>query len=315
VYVAGPSAQTELTWFDRSGKELAKASARGDWTGISLSPDGNTVLTGRRDSNGQSSLWLTDLVRGSESRFFPVGTRGRAAYFPDSRRALFAGGAGGTSGLYQREVNEDGQAERLSPDTDSTERVPSAFSPDGRFLVFTIVDPRTSADIWYIPWEAKPDWRKAVRFMATEATESQGVVSPDGKWIAFTSNTAGVNQVYIRSFSDGAGMWKVSADQGREPLWSADGTELYYLRVLTANRATLLAAAVSVDSRGELQIGTHRELFNIRTRLVVPQGNTYSYAPHPDGRRFLVNALADEGETRINVITNWQKTISAGNVP
>jgi Tol biopolymer transport system component len=134
--------------------------------------------------------------------------------------------------------------------------VPSAFSPDGRFLVYTVVDPKTQADIWYVPWDAKPDLGKAVIFVATDATESQGQVSPDGKWMAYSSNTTGANEVYVRPFPNGpGGVWKVSVDRGSEPRWSADGKELYYERSLTNERVTLLASAVEADGRGGLRIG------------------------------------------------------------
>ena len=90
VYLAGRSRETQLTWFDRSGKELGTAGPRAQHVGVVLSPDGNAVLTSRTESNGQSALWLYDLARGSESRFLPPGTQyGRPAWFPDSRRVLF----------------------------------------------------------------------------------------------------------------------------------------------------------------------------------------------------------------------------------
>src|SRR5262245_28327457 len=190
VYVAERSNQSQLTWFDRSGKELGKAGASADQAGLALSPDGNLAFTGRRTPTGPS-LWLIDLLQGSESRFLPVGAEGRApAWLPDGRRVLFQQVAT-QAGLFQSEMNAGAQPERLSPDADATIRIPSSFSRDGRFLVYTILDPRTGADIWYVPWSAKPDWQEASKFMATEAAESQGQVSPDGKWIAFTSDATG----------------------------------------------------------------------------------------------------------------------------
>jgi hypothetical protein len=315
VYVAERSNQSQLTWFDRSGQELGKAGASAQQTGIGLSADGNLVLTNRPNATGGPTLWLVDLLRGSESRFLPAGAAGRAsAWLPDGRRVVFQQ-ISTQPGLFQSEVNAVAQPERLSPDADTTIRIPSSFSRDGRFLVYTALDPRTGADIWYVPWSAKPDWQDASKFMATEAAESQGQVSPDGKWLAFTSDATGRYEVYVRSFPDGARMWRVSVDGGVEPRWNVDGTELYYLRTLTGERATLMAASLSRDARGSLQTERPHELFDIRGRAILPQENVFRYSPHPDGRRFLVNAFTETGDPTINVITNWQKTLSSPKLP
>ena len=217
--------------------------------------------------------------------------------------------------MYQKDASGAGQPELVSSVAGDTPLIPSAFSQDGRFLVYTVIDPKTQADIWYVPWDAKPDLGKAVKFAATDARESQGQVSPDGKWMAYTSNETGAFDVYIRPFPDGSGVWKVSVDGGMEPRWSADGKQLYYLRPLSADRGTLKAATVEAFGQGGLRTGTPQRLFDIRAQGTVIQANVFVYSPQRDGQRFLVNALTEEGEPTINVITNWQKTVSHRTVP
>ena len=131
--------------------------------------------------------------------------------------------------------------------------------------MYTVIDSQTRGDIWFVPWDAKPDLGKAVKFEATDAIESQGQVSLDGKWIAYASNETGENQVYIRPFPDGPGRWKVSVERGSDPRWRADGKQLYYARQLNNERATLLAAAVEADGRGGLRTGTPQRLFDVRS--------------------------------------------------
>lgn len=99
------------------------------------------------------------------------------------------------------------------------------------------------------------------------------------------------------------------------PQFRAAGKQLYYLRLLTSDRGTLLAAIVEAGGQGGLRTGTPQRLFDIRAQVTVIERNILVYSPHPDGQRFLVNALTEEGEPTINVITNWRRTVSDRTVP
>ena len=117
---------------------------------------------------------------------FPSSNQVRVpVWFPDSRRVLFSATNAPTGrGLYLKDSKGVGPLVLVfSIAADAS--FPSAFSRDERFLVYTVVDPKTRADIWYVPWDAKPDLAKAVTFAATDAAESQGQLSPNGKWIAY----------------------------------------------------------------------------------------------------------------------------------
>ena len=192
---------------------------------MALSPDGNTVAIVRRDQNGSVATWLLDLVRESESRLTPPGSSGSGALWsPDSRMVWF--GMLGPEGLgtYQKDL-KGGQVQMVRKiDPGAPDRTPSDWSRDGRFVIFTENNPKTRADIWYAPVESgKMDEKAAVKLLATDAVESQGQLSPDGKWLAYYSDESGKGQVYIRPFPSGSQVWKVSADGGREPRWRSDG--------------------------------------------------------------------------------------------
>jgi hypothetical protein len=186
-------------------------------------------------------------------------------------------------------------------------RVTSDWSRDGRLLIYTVVDPKTRADIWYAPIESGTLNREAaVKVLGTDAIESQGQLSPDGKWLAYTSNEAGPSQVYVRSFPAGGSVWKVSDGVGAQPRWSATGRELYFTTTTNGTEVTLMTAAVDPDGQG-IRIGAPQKLFGANVPMIVPQQNIFAYSPHPDGKRFLVNLLTDSDEQTVNVITHWWK--------
>jgi Tol biopolymer transport system component len=312
VYLAGRSRETQLTWFDRAGKELGKVGPRSEQQGVVLSPDGNTVATQRRDEGGSGAVWLHDLVRESESRLTPPGSQGGAALWsPDSSLVWFGMTGPEGPGTYQRDL-KGGQLQIVQKrDPAAPARTPSDWSRDGRFVIYTENNPKTRADIWYAPVESgKLDEKAAVKLLGTDAVESQGQLSPDGKWLAYYSDESGKGEVYIRPFPTGSQVWKVSADGGREPRWRSDGKELFFTGPPATARATVMAATIDANGRGGLRIGPPQKLFEFRGYVIVPQSNVFTYSPHPDRQRFLVNELVETGEPTVNVITNWQKSVS-----
>ena len=293
VYLANRSTDSQLTWFDRSGKELDKTGPRGELRGVSLSPDGNTVAVGRRNQG----IWIYDLVRGSETRFAPLG--GIAVWSPDSNRIVWSSPL--SPGLFMRLASGAGSEESLLKTADRTPA--SDWSRDGRFLIYTQIDDKANADIWYLPDPGKAD-SKPVKFLATDALESQGQLSPDGHWIAYVSNETGKLEVYVRPFPSGSGQWKVSVNGGGEPRWNRDGKELFFLE--RGASETLLAVSIQPDGHGGLKLGTPQKLFGYHGVPIVPQGNAFAYSPHPDGKRFVVAVGAGTAEPAINIVTNWQ---------
>ena len=314
VYLAGRSRETQLTWFDRTGKELGKVGPRADQRGVELSPDGNSVAISRQDQSGSPATWLHDLVRESESRLQPPGSPGNGALWsPDSSLIWFGMTGPEGPGIYEKNL-KGGQLQIVQKiDPTAPAKTPSDWSRDGRFVIYTENNPKTRADIWYAPVESGPGETKkmnekaAVKLLATDAVESQGQLSPDGKWLAYFSDESGKGEVYIRPFPTGSQVWKVSADGGREPRWRSDGKELHFTNSGASGRLILMAATVDSDGRGGLRIGPPQKLFEVRATSTVPQNNIFAYSPHPDRQRFLVNELVETGEPTINVITNWQK--------
>ena len=114
--------------------------------------------------------------------------------------------------------------------------------------------------------------------------------------------------MYVRQFPDGGGFARISVGGGSEPRWSRTGSELYFTRAGERDRdRQLLAVAIHIDARGELQAGTPAALFSFSTLTYVIENNMWTYSPHPDGTRFFLATQAATATPTLNVITNWGK--------
>jgi Tol biopolymer transport system component len=111
----------------------------------------------------------------------------------------------------------------------STLAVPKSWSPDGRYLIYAQINPGTAADLFALP-VAQPDPHPLV-LAQTQATEDQGQFSPDGRWVAYTSNESGRSEIYVIPFppAPNKGRWVVSRGGGVMPRWRRDGKELFYV--------------------------------------------------------------------------------------
>jgi Tol biopolymer transport system component len=179
------------------------------------------------------NIWLLDLSRGGASTRFTFGSLvdTNPVWSPDGSRIIFSSNRDGPYNLYQKPANGVKDEEVLLKSSEDKEA--TSWSRDGRFLVYTVVHPKTKADIWVLPLDGD---RKPVPFLITEFNERQARFSPDGHWVAYTSDESGQDEVYVRSFSmnsagtavEAGGKWPISSGFGRQPHWRRDGRELYY---------------------------------------------------------------------------------------
>jgi Tol biopolymer transport system component len=311
-YLSNFVRDNQLTWFDRSGKVLGKVGPHGLQTGVSLSPDDKVAAIGRNFSGSDNELWLEDLVRGGATPFTFDPTHGRGAVWsPDGAQIIFASTDGK---LYRKDANGGGPEEPLL--AGGNPKYPSDWTRDGRFLLYTDIDPKTGADIWVLPDPSdKSGDGKPFPFLQTQFMESQAQISADGRWIAFISNKSGQGEIYVRPFSGpasaSASEWKISTDGGREPRWSPDGKELFYLAFDPSGHFKEELMAVPVQTSGaNFQAGPPKPLFDFIFPGTVPQANIFGYAVAAGGQRFLVNPSVNPITTTLNVIVNWEASVS-----
>ena len=228
VYVDAPgslaaNART-LVWVDRTGKEEPVAAPPRAYEHPRLSPDGTRVALSSTDQ--ENDLWIWDLRRATLTRltldpgqdWFPVWT-------PDGRRIIFSSNRGGQFNLWWQAADGTGAAERLT--TSSNAQFLTGITPDGTAVVFYEVTPTMGRDLLQLALDGT---RRVTPLLQTKFDERNGIVSPDGRWLAYESNSSGPFEIYVRPFPNvGGGQWQVSTAGGRQPLWARSGKELFYV--------------------------------------------------------------------------------------
>jgi hypothetical protein len=174
------------------------------------------------------------------------------------------------------------------------------WSTDGRYWLIADSSQETGFDLWFVPatGDAKPQ-----PYVKTPYNELDGQFSPDGKWIAYTSDESGRNEIYVRSFPENSAKFPVSNRGGNLPRWRRDGKELFY----RASDGHLTVVSVRATGQG-LEFGPPLALIN----TIEPAGvSTYPYDISPDGQRILalVPAAAEAGASPLTVIVNWQAAL------
>jgi serine/threonine protein kinase/dipeptidyl aminopeptidase/acylaminoacyl peptidase len=296
VYHNGAAGKTQFTWIDRTGKEIGIVGEPADQGDLQLSPDGARLAFRQVEfRTGAINIWLMDLARGAPSRFtFEQTTDFAPVWSPDGNRIVFASLRDGPPNLLQKVSNSAGNEEILIKSF--IPKLPYDWSRDGRFIIYGVIDPKTSWDLWVLPLDGD---RTPVPFLQTDSDERQAQFSPNGKWVAYTSIESGRMEVYVRPFPAAAGKWQISTSGGEQARWRGDGKELFYL---SADHK-LMAVEVNIEAP-TFEHHAPNALFITRVGGIDTPGDYYAVTA--DGQRFLLNNLIEEAaHTPITVVLNW----------
>jgi len=303
AYAGTLVADGRLTWFDRGGKPIGSAGPDGDYVDFRLSPDERSLATSVADHKaGTVDIWITDLVRGNTSRFSSGGRPiASPSWSRDGMQLVYRHNRGPVNQFVRRSAGGGGVEEFLL--TIETERaaqirggniIPTDWSSDGEYVLFLVSAPESGNDLWVLPVAGD---KNPYKFLATPAEEMHGNFSPDGHFVAYTSNESGRFEVYVETFPRSERRWPVSTNGGYEPRWRADGREIYYL----SEDRKLVAVSVGAGPA----FGVPQPLFQTRVPAEVSANRTH-YVPSRDGKRFLVNTeIGDALPTPIMVVLNW----------
>jgi Tol biopolymer transport system component len=187
-----------------------------------ISPDGKTVAVERADQ-GTADIWLHDLARGTASRltFAPTANE-YPVWSPDGSHIAFQSNRDGLGHPFQKAASGTSQDEVLSKSLGEPPLLTRVddWSRDGRYIILNTVNPRTKFDVWVLPIFGD---RKPFPYLQTEFTERYARLSPDGHWLAYTSDESKRDEIYVQSFPTPGGKWQVSTNGGERSVWSRDG--------------------------------------------------------------------------------------------
>ena len=292
VLGSGGTADWQLIWTDRNGKQIGTVADK--LTNLQtavISPQGDRIAL--QIDKGMNDIWVLDRARGVPTRltFGPVSNT-FPVWSPDGKWIAYTSDRNGHAMILRKPSDGSGAEELLL--TDEQVAVPTDWSRDGKYLIYTRGATGSNSDIWALPLqgERKP-WLVAAH--AASSFMAQGVLSPNGHWLAYASTESGTSEVFVVAFGGGQGKWQVSTSQGWGPKWSRDGKELYY-----ANNVSRVLSAVPVkESNGALQFGAPQPL------ATTPATQQFIYDVSPDGKKILLNVVSQQVDQSVTVITNF----------
>jgi serine/threonine protein kinase/Tol biopolymer transport system component len=285
-------AKSQLVWFDRDGKPLGTVGQPGRIANLGLSRDGRRTVVDQMDRDQRHvNIWVSDLANDAATRLtFTLAVDQCPIWSPDGKRIVFSSNRKFHFSLYQKNSDGSGSEQEIA-DLGVPQSAFWDWSRDGKYLLV-----QKSSDLWYMSpsdWQAKP-------FLLSRGNIRNAQFSPDGRWVAYSSNETGSWEVYVSPFPTPGSKWQVSTAGGEEPRWRRDGQELFYLS------AEGKVIAVPVKSLANFEAGPPSTLFQTHTRQPISMMDAFSYDVSSDGQKFLINTRMDETNAApLSIVLNW----------
>jgi Tol biopolymer transport system component len=284
VYSAGAGAITlsALVWYDRSGKELGHVGAPALIANPSIAPDGNRVVVDIADlKTSNVDVWIEDLSHGTASRFtFDPSEEATAVWSRDGRTIAYRyNGTAGAGIVTIKKASGLEPARTLYTTRPQDDILPNSWTLDDKRILCTYEPAAGGSNLILVDTASG----ETTPFLTGKASETNGMISPDDKWVAYASNDSGEWEIYVTTFPGSQGKWQVSPNGGTEPRWRSDGKEIFYLDPKG------MLTAVPVNAGETFSTGTALPLFQIHGRAPISNTDLYTYDVSKDGKRFLVN--------------------------
>lgn len=305
--------RSRLAWVDRKGRVVAAATGENlSVKSGALSPDGRSLAAAIYNPEaGAQNLWIFDSKSGGKRLLVADGwMRDAPVWSPDSRRVAYMQNAQGWPSVTIRGL-EVADAE-ATPVPRQSFQVPSSWSPDGRFLAFTTTGfvrfaNEQQGDLFVI--DLSDPKRPAIPLAQSPFHEAAGAFSPDGRWMAFTSNESGQEEIYVQRFLAGDqprldGPRLAVTRGGAQALqWRRDGRELFYLGFDGK------VYAIPVKPGPTPDFGPPEALFEISTEARAAVHSIMRFDVTPDGQRFLIPVITGGERPSIVVVQNWEASL------
>jgi Tol biopolymer transport system component len=259
---------------------------------VRLSPDNRRVAFA--SGNG---IWTLDLERKTKTRItFDQQVVQEPAWSADGRTLLFSAqvATGGGNVEIRSKAADGSGTERTVFSEQNNYHYPS-WSPDGKYLTYLWGDGEKMVSLWIRPvnGDAKP-----VAIVQPPSPQSNLTfyrISPDGHWVAYESDESGQMEIYLTTFPEGKGKWRVSSNGGAYPVWNGNGKELFY-----KNLTDDFFVCTVEPKEAEIEVGTPQHLFHAAS-----PGIGVSFDVSSDGKRLLVNHSEEEAQAPLQLVTNW----------
>jgi serine/threonine-protein kinase len=295
VYLSGVPGGVQLVWVDRQGREEPVDLPPAAIQDVALSRGGRQLATSHGVWPEPLGIWIYDIARKTSSKL--TTERGLSVFplwSPDGAQVLYGSTFAGPRNVYRRSADGAGQAVRLTKL--DIQHSPWGWSKDGRTLVIQLLRPQTSWDVASVP----ADGGDATMLVETPGLDLEAAVSPDGRWIAYSSNASGTYQIFVRPFPKvNETSWPISTAGGREARWSRDGRELFYREGQAIMRVPIEAGSTFAPGRPELVL---------KGNYLTTRGNK-AWDVGPDGRFLMMKEVS--AQYSVNVVLGWMDDLKA----
>lgn len=287
------SVQSRLMWFDRTGKSTPECDAEEKGIlDVRLSPENKQAAYA-----GATAIWTCDLERNTKTRVtFDNQPLQQPSWSPDGKTLIFAvpvAEGGGRIEIRSKAADGSG-SEKTVFSAQNSYHYP-AWSPDGKYLTYLWGEGEKQVSLWIVPVAGSSRPVAIVQPPSAQSDIQSYRVSPDGHWVAYGSDETGQGEIYITSFPDGKGKWRVSTNGGSYPAWSGHGKELFY-----KNLTDDFYLCPITTKGSEVVVGKPQHLFHAST-----PGIGVSFDASSDGKRLLVNHADEEMQAPLHLVTNW----------
>jgi eukaryotic-like serine/threonine-protein kinase len=285
-----------LIWFDRAGKSVPTCDP--DEKGISdvrLSPDNKKAAY-----SGGTAIWTCDLERNTRTRVtFDNQLPRQQSWSPDGKSLMFAvpvANGGGVAEVRSTAADGSGSETTVIPAPNNGRPISyPAWTPDRRYITYVWGDGSAPRSLWMVAAAGESKSAVIVQPPSAQSNLYNYRVSPDGHWVAYTSDESGQQEVYMTRLPGGSGKWKVSVNGGGYPAWSGTGKELFYQDIVND------FFVCPITTKGsEVEVGKPQHLFHAST-----PGIGVPFDVSLDGKRLLVNHADEEMQVPLHLDTNW----------